>query len=139
MTLNLETIGLFIALIVTGVLFLWLLFRRRTGRVDVKEIRNKWHKIIALTEHRQEMNYKLAVIEADKLLDYVLQQMGFAGETTAERLKRATYKYPELKKVWWAHKVRNQLLHNHSYHLRYTVARKVLKLFKKALHTLRAL
>lgn len=84
----------------------------------------------------KEMNYKLAVIEADKLLDYALKAQNFSGETMAERLNSATYKYPKLKKVWWAHKVRNYIVHDPNYIVKFNETCRVLDLFKKALKKL---
>jgi len=107
--------------------------------IDKKFVKQQWKKIEQLISYGKEMNYKLAVIEADKLLDYVLKQMHFPGKTMAERLKLATYQYPKLQSVWWAHKVRNLVVHDVRYHLRYGESRKVLSLFKNALKDLNVL
>jgi len=107
--------------------------------VDVKFVRGQWQKIEELLSYGQEMNYKLAVIEADKMLDFVLKAMYFPGEKMSDRLKLATYKYPSLKKVWWAHKVRNQVVHEPRYTLKFNETKKVVSLFKNALKELGAL
>lgn len=112
--------------------------KKKKSIFDLKEMREKWNEIIDLLNYKKEMNYKLAVIEADKLLDYALKKMAFPGETMAKRLEAASYKFPELKKVWWAHKVRNLIVHDHKYYIKYNVANKVLKLFKNALKELGA-
>ncbi len=85
------------------------------------------------------MGAKLAVIEADKLLDGVLKSMLIPGETLGERLKAAQYSYPNIKNVWPAHKLRNQLVHDATFEITASQARRAMADFKSALHTLRAL
>ena len=59
---------------------------------------------------------KHAVIEADKLLDYILERRGFAGETLAEKLKKAQHFLSEenYNQLWFGHKIRNQVVHTHN-------------------------
>jgi hypothetical protein len=54
-------------------------------------------------------------MEADKLVDYTLKLYGYAGETFADRLRSAE-KYIDrnvYQAIWWGHKVRNQIAHEH--------------------------
>ncbi|HEX9664769.1 MAG TPA: hypothetical protein VGA49_03000, partial [Patescibacteria group bacterium] len=85
---------------------------------------------------KNKMSYKLAVMEADKLFDHVLKKMYFPGSTLGERLKAACYKYDKLREIWWAHKVRNQIVHEATYDLNYKTAQGALKTFKKGLEEL---
>ncbi|HTM68415.1 MAG TPA: hypothetical protein VL426_03890 [Candidatus Binatia bacterium] len=100
---------------------------------DRETMRRRWREIEQMLSAPGEMSRKVAVLEADKLLDYALKALAMPGTTLGERLKFAQYKYPELRDVWWAHKVRNQLAHEASYHLDPSVARSALKAFEKAL------
>ena len=56
---------------------------------------------------------KMAVIEADKLVDMILKRAGMAGETMGERLRRTQKLVARgvYNDMWEAHKVRNQLVH----------------------------
>lgn len=101
----------------------------------VKEI---W-KQIQQTGSQGIMGAKLAVMEADKLLDGVLKSMMMPGDTMAERIKAAQYKYRGLEKVWWAHKLRNQLAHDSSSEITHRQAATALKDFEAALKTLNVL
>lgn len=67
----------------------------------------------------EAMEPKLAIIEADKLVDTVLKKAGIKGETLGERLRNAqnltsrdTY-----SNMWEAHKVRNQIVHDHEFNI----------------------
>jgi hypothetical protein len=107
--------------------------------VDRKFIKKRWREIEQLFRYKKEMNYKLAIIEADKLFDHVLKEMHFQGETMAQRLKMATYKYPKLKNIWWGHKMRNHIVHDAKYTCRYGETKKVLGNYKRAFRDLNVL
>jgi hypothetical protein len=100
---------------------------------DRESLRRRWKEIEAMLEQPGEMSRKLAIIEADKLLDAALKALAMPGTTLGERLRFAQYKYPKLREVWGAHKIRNQLAHEASYHLDSFVARRALKDFERAL------
>lgn len=100
---------------------------------DREAMRGRWKEVESLLDAPGELSPKLAVIEADKLLDHALKAMAMPGTTLGERLKFAAYKYPKLNEVWWAHKVRNQLVHEASYRLDRDIARKAVRAFRKAL------
>ncbi|MFH1173364.1 MAG: hypothetical protein V1692_02450 [bacterium] len=104
--------------------------------LDKEEIKKRWQELEELLSRKGELNYKMAVLEADKLLDHVLKDMRFGGSSLGERLKVACYKYPNLKKVWAWHKIRNLLVHEADYHLRENEARKAIAGFKAALKEL---
>ncbi len=102
-----------------------------------EEVAKRWQKIIATSQMNGDMGLKLAIIEADNLLDAALKSLVMPGDTLGERLKVACYKYPKLKNVWWAHKLRNNLVHDHSFHLRSNEAKRALGEFEKALKELK--
>jgi hypothetical protein len=106
---------------------------------DLASMRRRWNEVESLLDAPGEMSPKLAVIEADKLLDHALKSMAMPGETLGERLKFAAYKYPKLQEVWWAHRVRNRLVHEASYRLDRSIARKAVRSFKKALRLMGAI
>jgi hypothetical protein len=57
-------------------------------------------------------DWKLAIIEADIILDDTLKQRGFAGNSLGERLKSlSSTQLGSLNEAWEAHKVRNRIAH----------------------------
>lgn len=125
---------------ILAVIIARLVFNRsQDSEVDKKFIRERWRKIEQLCSYGQEMNYKLAIIEADKLLEYVLGELHFGGGSLSDRLKLAAYKFPELRNVRWAHRVRNKVVHEVKYAVTSGETKKVLKAFKLALKSLRCL
>ena len=106
---------------------------------DRETMRVRWADIERTADGSGEMGRKLAIIEADKLLDYALKSLSMPGQSLGDRLKFAQYKYPELREVWWAHKIRNQIAHEATYHLESGMAKNALRTFKKALERLGAI
>lgn len=57
-------------------------------------------------------DWKLAIIEADVLLERMLEKAGFAGTTIADRLRSASARsFQTIDDAWQAHRVRNQIAH----------------------------
>ena len=80
-------------------------------------------------------DWKIAVIEADKLFDETLQKKGFSGESLGERLKNMVPgDLPDLyEDVWEAHKIRNQIVHEPDFELSQANARKIVGVFERAM------
>jgi hypothetical protein len=116
-----------------------IFFRSREYRLDKEGIRKRWQEIEEMLHQPGEMNYKLAVLEADKLLDYVFKSMAIPGKDLKERLRFISFKYPRLKRVGWAHGIRNQIVHEPTFYLSYGLAKKAIHEFKKALKELGAI
>lgn len=114
-------------------------FKSREYDLDKQGIKKRWQEIEKMLDLPGEMNFKLAVMEADKLLDYVLKSMSMSGKDMGERIRFASFKFGRLKKVWWAHALRNQLVHEATFTLDRGTARRALKTFEHALQELGAL
>jgi hypothetical protein len=109
--------------------------RPRLEDLDPKRLREMWVEIEKTSDHGL-MGAKLAVVEADKLLDTVLRKMHFPGETMGERLKMAAYKHPAISRVWPAHKLRNQLVHDATFEISVRQAKSAVRDFYEALKAL---
>lgn len=60
-------------------------------------------------------DWKLAIIEADIILDDILKKRGYAGNSLGERLKSISpQQLSTLNDAWEAHKVRNRIAHDGS-------------------------
>ncbi len=108
------TIWVTVAVIVFVTLVVIVKAVRRKGRLlDFDYIEKKKNNIKRLLNGASSTEYAMAIIEADKLLDYFLKQCRFSGDTLGERLKMACYTNNSLKKVWKAHLLRNRIVHDH--------------------------
>jgi len=106
--------------------------------MDRDRIKETWDEIQRTAESGL-MGCKMAVIEADKLLDLALKSMMMPGETLGERLKVAAYKYPDIRNVWPAHKLRNNIVHDAAFQIGERQAKHALHDFENALKILNVL
>jgi len=81
-------------------------------------------------------DWKLAIIEADIILDEILKDAGYAGTSLGERLRSIS---PEqlrsLDDAWQAHKVRNQIAHGGAdFVLTQRLAQDTIKQYRRVFH-----
>ncbi len=100
----------------------------------------RWVEIEKHINSTREGEWKFAVIEADKLVDELIKSAGFPGETLGDRLMNMNKtQLVTLDSLWEAHKIRNRLVHDTNYFLRYTEAKRAVGLYEKTLKELQAL
>jgi len=81
---------------------------RYSGNIE----NNRWQSVQHHLESNNPNDWKLAIIEADVLLERMLEKAGYAGNTIGERLKSASSRsFASLDDAWQAHRVRNQIAH----------------------------
>ncbi len=137
-----QSIAMIVIVGIAIVLFIviTIVVRKFLKRVDLhgltrERIRANWSEIERISA-TGAMGAKMGVVEADKLLDGVLKSMMMHGTTLGERLKFASYKYPELRKVWPAHRLRNQIVHETTFEVSERNARAAIKEYEKALKSI---
>lgn len=145
---DIASLGKFVAVLVgLAVVFLLLrgigrffrrLFAPKIEGLDRGVIQARWNEIEKMAVGGG-VNMKVAVMEADALLDHALKSLAMPGGTLGERLKFAAYKFPKIQNVWNAHRLRNQLAHEASFYLDPAMAKKALRDFKDALQLLNVL
>ena len=98
---------------------------------------SKWEEVTRHIESANEAEWKLAVIEADKLVDNLLKSAGFPGDTMGDRLTNVEKgQLISLEGLWEAHKIRNKLVHDLNYFLRYGEAKRAVELYRRTLEEL---
>ncbi len=72
----------------------------------------RWRKIEKHLDSGRESDWRLAVIEADVLLDEMVTTMGYRGDSLGEKLKGVEKSdFMTIDKAWEAHAVRNKIAH----------------------------
>lgn len=85
--------------------------------VHVEEIEAKakliqWQVVLDHVNSESPAEWKLAILEADSMLDEILDFEGYQGESVGEKLKSMDpLDLPSYSDAWEAHKVRNQIAH----------------------------
>ncbi len=75
-------------------------------------VASKWAVIVEKSESTDENNWRVAIIEADIILDSLLEQLNLPGQTIGEKLKAVEPSdFLTLDNAWEAHKARNMIAH----------------------------
>ncbi len=93
----------------------------------------KWESVLSHGNSANPSDWRLAIIEADTILDEMLKTLGYMGENLGERLKAVDpANFNTIDDAWEAHKVRNKIAHEGSdFQLGRDDARKVLGMYEK--------
>jgi hypothetical protein len=97
----------------------------------------KWIELLARVRTPEGMMH--AIIDAYKLIDDLLKKKHFKGKTMGERLVSAQRSLSDNDSVWYAHKLRNRLVHEPEVRLKKREAQTALAGFRRGLKDLGAL
>lgn len=130
-----------VGFVLVVVMLVWIrrtLRRWRFGE-ERENVAKHWAEVEALMKRGDAMSHRLALIQADAVLDLALKVKAFPGTTTGERLKFASRKYRDLKKTFWARSVRNRIVHEAGSELKIAEAKNAIGELRRALVVLGAL
>ncbi|SRR5258706_7918151 len=75
----------------------------------------KWEQVILHMNSTNQSDWRLAIIEADTMLDEMTKELDLLGENLGERLKAVEpADFTTINAAWEAHKVRNRIAHDGS-------------------------
>ena len=121
---------IFVAILLTG---------KRVYHFDKESYQAKFLGIENKLVKDNISSYSMAIIDADKLLDKAMHEMGVPGKTMGDRLKRSGSKFTDINAVWRAHKLRNAIAHESGLEISYKQAATALSIYKQALKDLGAI
>ncbi|MBR2658646.1 hypothetical protein IKG28_02560 [Candidatus Saccharibacteria bacterium] len=116
-----------------------LLTGKRGHHFDMEAYQAKFLAIENKLSKENTSSFTAVIIEADKLLDKALHEMGTPGKTMGDRLKRSGDKFSDINAVWRAHKLRNAIAHESDLEIGYKQASTALSIYKQALKDLGAI
>ena len=131
-----------VAVLIVGImLFLAIsMTKKRAHSFDKENYQIDFLRIENSLQQGNEASYAMAIVEGDKLLDKALCEMGVQGRTMGDRMKRIDReKFSQVNAVWHAHKLRNQIAHEHDFKPEYRQAQHALATYKQALKDLGAI
>lgn len=93
----------------------------------------RWEEVLRLLGSENPNDWRLAILEADIILDELVERMGYKGDTLGDKMKNIEKSdFRPLDEAWEAHKVRNILAHRGSdYILTKREARRVIDLYAR--------
>ena len=76
---------------------------------------SRWAHVQQLINSGHESDWRQAIIEADIMLDEILDEQGYTGESVGEKLKQVNpSRFATIRDAWDAHMVRNAIAHQGS-------------------------
>lgn len=131
---------IFAILIVAVLVFIAILLTGKRGHhFNVEAYQSRFLAIENKLSKENSAICPIVIIEADKLLDKALMEMGVPGKTMGDRLKRSGDKFTDINAVWRAHKLRNAIAHETDLEIGYKQASNALVIYKQALKDLGAI
>jgi hypothetical protein len=93
----------------------------------------RWERITQLFHSEQSSDWRVAIIEADAMLEELVTQLGYTGESLGEKMKTIDPgNFPHLRDAWDAHLVRNRIAHEGmDFHLDAFEKNRVFRLYEK--------
>src|SRR5574344_159361 len=138
-----SVIPLLVAIIIVGVLVFIIISKSSNHEYsfDKEEYQTDFLAIENQLSKEHPLSFNATIIEADKLLDKALMEIGLPGKTMGERLKSAAPRFEksDLNAAWYVHKLRNQIAHESGFQLDYNQARHALNTYRNTLHILGAI
>jgi uncharacterized membrane protein YraQ (UPF0718 family) len=102
--------------------------------------KKEWAKIEEHFYKGDENDLKVAIIEADKLLEEALRESGIRGSHLGDRLKNLKpAQLPNLDQIWQAHRLRNDIVHQPTFKLKRDLAERALTIYHETLKSFQLL
>ena len=141
-----------ILIIIMGIILYRLILLRKKRKItapirllaeegEPKARSSKWGIVKEKINSQNPSDWKMAVIEADSILDDIFEKIGFKGEGLGEKLKSVEPSgFDNLQKIWDAHQVRKKItLAPTGFELTQGEAKAAVDNYEKALKELRYL
>ncbi len=114
-------------------------YAHKQGERERKETQAKnvttnpaWVQILEHMLGGTPAEWKLAIIEADTLLDRLLTHLGFKGESLGDKLKAANQdNFRNLSTAWEVHTIRNRIAHDSTYQVSLHETKRVIALYEQ--------
>lgn len=140
-----NIVSLIIVLLITSIIYtlirLWEIQKEEEAQFVFAEpehghgeIKNeRWELIEEHVSSESASDWRVAILEADNMLEDMLVRMGYDGESIADRLRAVEPSdFTHIQSAWEAHKVRNKIAHEGvNFVVTQREARRVIELYRK--------
>lgn len=98
------------------------------------KLKERWDKIRKRLESGNEADYKVAIIEADSVIDDLIRRMGYKGENMTERIENIpSGQLDRIEEIKEAHEIRNRIIHEEEFKVSRKAAEEVLAKYEHLL------
>jgi len=107
--------------------------RQSVASQDIPRTQLRWQRITDEIMSDDQGKWRLAILEADIILNELLDSLGYKGETMADKMKQIDVSmFNTIDYAWEAHKVRNTIAHEGSdFELTDREARRVIRMYER--------
>lgn len=112
---------------------MWAAAAHTVAAKDVPKTQLRWNRVLEQVHGEDERGWRLAILEADIMLNELLDVLGYRGETMADKMKVVDRtRFHTIDLAWEAHSVRNQIAHQGTHKkLDSREARRTISLYEK--------
>ena len=92
----------------------------------------RWTQTLSYLFSEHASDWKLAIIEADSMLETLMDQLGFKGDNLGEKLKSASQEeFRGLSSAWEVHTIRNKIAHEGlAYQVSHHEAKRIIAIYE---------
>jgi hypothetical protein len=110
---------------------------RNVPSISQRAMLKRWEKIKERLRGENPSQYKVAILEADKIADEILAGIGYKGNNMNERLEQVKPDHMEnLGELKKAHQIRNRIVYESDFQLDRKVAEETLEIYENMLKAL---
>jgi hypothetical protein len=99
---------------------------------DIPKTRLRWNHILEEANSDSPQNQRLAILEADIMLSELLDELGYKGETLADKMRQVPKaNFNTIDLAWEAHRARNRVAHEAGFQMAPHEVRRIIGLYDK--------
>ena len=114
-------------------------YQHTVAAQDVPKTQLRWRRVTEQIAADDEQKWRLAILEADIMLNELLDTLGYKGETMADKMKSVDpAAFNTIDLAWEAHKLRNKIVHEGlAHHLDPREVHRIIGLYEKVFREFR--
>jgi hypothetical protein len=99
---------------------------------DIPQTQLRWHRVKEKIMSDNEQSWRVAILEADVMLNELLDTLGYKGHTMTDKMRQAERtNFRSIDLAWEAHRVRNRVAHEgEALHLDEQMARHTIGMYE---------
>lgn len=106
-------------------------FKFKQIKLDQTFENKRWDSIVRYMTSDHPNDWRIAILEADIILNEILNKAGYSGDTVADKLKQVEKSdFLTLENAWEAHKIRNKVVHDRDFVLSKKEAKRIMGLYQ---------
>jgi len=114
--------------------------KKKTLTLRDEVFKKRWEGIVSRANPESLESMKLAIIDADKMVDDALKQLGLQGQHMADRIEQLSDDdYVTLTGLWRAHRLRNNIVHTPGFEVTVEHLERTIEDFKAFLEELQVI